>query len=160
MFDPPPPRRNPATASFDFPVSVAPPTQGSSTCDALAKPPFGNECRRTGGKRPSRSGGGRKSEPTSRQSERVGAPAHRTSWRVRLFQLALLLVLLVLAAIPTAKALRRRRSVRRARAPGERVLAAYEVLAAQAGDLGLGRGESETLWEYRSRLRDRIPGLD
>jgi hypothetical protein len=33
-------------------------------------------------------------------------------------------------------------------------------LAAQAGDLGLGRGESETLWEYRSRLRDRVPGLD
>jgi hypothetical protein len=79
---------------------------------------------------------------------------------VRLVQLALLVVLFVLAAIPTAKALRRRRSLRRARVPADRVLAAYQVLAAQAGDLGLGRGDSETLWEYRGRLRDRVPGLD
>jgi transglutaminase-like putative cysteine protease len=160
MFEPTPTRRNPATAAFDFPISVVPPTQGSSTCDALAKPPFGNECQRTGDSRPSRSGGGRRSEPTPSQSGRVGSSSRATSWRVRLFQLALLVFLLVLAAIPTAKALRRRRSLRRARVPGERVLAAYEVLAAQAGDLGLGRGESETLWEYRSRLRDRVPGLD
>jgi transglutaminase-like putative cysteine protease len=161
MFEPTPTRRNPATASFDFPIPTGRPSQGSSTCDALAVPPFGNECQGTGKKEPSSQDvRGRRSEPTSSQTGGIESTPRPTSWRVRLFQLALLLVLLVLVAIPTAKALRRRRSLRRARIPGDRVLAAYEVLSAQAGDLGLGRGESETLWEYRSRLRDRVPGLD
>ena len=68
--------------------------------------------------------------------------------------------LLVLLAIPTVKFGRRRISLARARGPRDRVLAAYGVLTDRAADLGLGRVPAETLWEYRSRLRERVRGLD
>jgi hypothetical protein len=159
MFEPTPTRRNPATALFDFPVTFAPPPEGSSSCDTLAQPPFGEGCQ--GSSQTARPPGGRRGEPTNTEGTggSRGLP-HHTSWRVLALEGALILVLLALAAIPTTKAVRRRLSRRRARAPGQQVLAAYEGLAARAADLGLGRGSSETMWEYRSRLRERVPGLD
>jgi hypothetical protein len=72
----------------------------------------------------------------------------------------LALVALLLAAIPAAKLVRRRLTLARAHGPGERVLAAFEVMALQASDLGLGRGPAETMNEYRARLKERVSALD
>jgi uncharacterized protein DUF4129 len=161
MFEPTPTRRNPATASFDFPVTFIRPPPGSTDCSTLAEPPFGNECTQAGDRSNPVPRGGRRGEepPPSGQGGGIGLP-HPVSWRTRAFEIGLLALLLLLLAIPAVKAVRRRGMMKRARAPGQRVLAAYERLAAQAADIGLGRGEAETLWEYRSRLRDRVPGLD
>lgn len=70
-----------------------------------------------------------------------------------------LLVLLALA-VPGSKLARRRLARARARTPRQRVLAAYRVVADQAADLGLARRSSETLWEYRTRLKERMRSLD
>jgi transglutaminase-like putative cysteine protease len=64
--------------------------------------------------------------------------------------------LLRLVAIPVTKVIRRRVLVSRADQPRERVLVAYRLMSERAGDVGLRREPSETLWEYRSRLRDRV----
>jgi len=69
----------------------------------------------------------------------------------------LLLVLLgvgalLVVAVPIAKAVVRRRMVRRVRDPRELVLAAYRVFDGEAADMGLGRAEGETLAEHRDRL--------
>jgi transglutaminase-like putative cysteine protease len=160
MFEPTPTRRNPATAGFDFPVTFVPPPPGSNSCDPPPPPQFGEACRPGEGETP-RPPGRRGDDPTSgRQTGGGGTLARPTSWKVRVFELALLLALLVLIAIPVWKLVRRRLALRRAGVPGERVLAAYEMLTGQAADLGLGREGAETLWEYRSRLRARVPGLD
>ena len=37
------------------------------------------------------------------------------------------------------------------------MLAAYDWVLGGAADLGLGRRAGETMWEYRSRLRGRVP---
>jgi TgpA N-terminal domain/Transglutaminase-like superfamily len=163
MFEPTPTRRNPATSLFDFPITTPLPSPGggSPTCPELSRPPFGDACvgsSQQGGQNP---GGRRRLEdPTTSLTGGSGTIRHPTNWKVRAFQLALLLALLILVAIPVFKAARRKVALKRARAPSERVLAAYQVLAGQARDLGLGRGEAETLWEYRTRLKERVPGLD
>ena len=72
----------------------------------------------------------------------------------------LLLAALVMIAIPVTKLLSRRLALSRAHRPEEIVLASYRVLASKAADLGLGRQPHETLWEYRTRLKDRVDGLD
>jgi hypothetical protein len=82
------------------------------------------------------------------------------SWRLLAFNVLLLVALLVLLTIPAVKYGRRRVSLARARGPRDRVLAAYSVLTDRAADLGLGRVPAETLWEYRSRLRERVRELD
>ena len=161
MFEPTPTRRNPATASFDFPVTFVQPPAGSSTCTNLAKPPFGNECEGAAGPiTPTPGGGHRNPDPSAGGQGNVPKVSHPQTWRVWVFEVALLILLLTLATIPVVKIGRRRRTLRRARAPGQRVLAAYEVLAERAADIGLGRTDTETMWEYRSRLRERVPGLD
>jgi len=66
------------------------------------------------------------------------------------------LVLLFLLAIPAVKAIRRRVLMSRADQPKERVLAAYRILSERASDVGLRREPSETLWEYRTRLQERV----
>ncbi len=58
--------------------------------------------------------------------------------------------------LPILKVSRRRRALRRARGPRERVLATYRVFDGGAGDLGLGRREGETLQEYRERLSESV----
>lgn len=64
--------------------------------------------------------------------------------------LALGLVLLVF--VPIVKGLWRHRLLRRSKDPRLLVLAAYRVFDGEAGDLGLGRREGETLEEHRARL--------
>ncbi|HEX9822960.1 MAG TPA: DUF3488 and transglutaminase-like domain-containing protein [Actinomycetota bacterium] len=66
------------------------------------------------------------------------------------------LLAVALALRPVGRALSRRRRLRRATGPRERVLAAYEVFEARAGDLGLGRSPAETPAEYRERLRAAV----
>jgi len=57
-----------------------------------------------------------------------------------------------LIVVPIGKWVLRRRTLRRSRAPRDRVLAAYRVFDGRAADLGLGRREGETLEEHRARL--------
>jgi transglutaminase-like putative cysteine protease len=88
--------------------------------------------------------------PSARKSLR---PHGWRWWAVRgVFVLGLLL----LFSLPLVKLARRRLALATAAGPRERVLAAYGLLAERASDVGLGRRPSETLWEYRSRLRDEV----
>lgn len=82
-----------------------------------------------------------------------GAPARGRPWWITAG-----LILLVLAAagallLPPATSGLRRLRLRRAAAPGTRVLAAYELFSLRALDVGLGRRPGETPWEHRDRLR-------
>ena len=86
--------------------------------------------------------------------EREGFPLRA----VLLWGLVVLGALLVL--VPLVKLATRRMAVRRARQPRELVLAAYGAFAGDAADLGLGRQLSETLWEYRFRLRQEVEFSD
>jgi hypothetical protein len=67
-----------------------------------------------------------------------------------------LAILALLMGVPLAKAGARRLALSRATEPGERVLAAYEVLDRRLADLGLDRRRAETLWEFRGRLRESV----
>lgn len=88
-----------------------------------------------------------------------GTADSRAPWLWILIALASLVGLLLLL-VPAVKLGRRRLGVIRARDATGRVLAAYQVLAGQAGDVGLGRLPAETMWEYRSRLKQRVATLD
>jgi transglutaminase-like putative cysteine protease len=70
------------------------------------------------------------------------------------------LLLLIVFAIPVAKVARRRFARRRGSDPRALVLVAYRTMARQAADVGLGREPAETLWEYRTRLKERVASLD
>jgi hypothetical protein len=59
---------------------------------------------------------------------------------------------LLLPVVPIAKAVGRRRILRRGREPRARVLAAYRVFDGRAADLGRGRRPGETFLEHRARL--------
>lgn len=60
---------------------------------------------------------------------------------------------LVFVAIPTLRAWRRRRRLRRARHdPRALILATYDVFTERAGELGFVRSAGETLEEYRARV--------
>ncbi len=85
-------------------------------------------------------------------------PASQSARRTLTYARVALLVLLGLGlfaavVVPPARALGRRRRLRRARREARPlILATYEVFADRAADLGLGRGPGETLLEYRVRL--------
>ncbi|HEX9122572.1 MAG TPA: transglutaminaseTgpA domain-containing protein [Actinomycetota bacterium] len=76
-------------------------------------------------------------------------------YRILLWVLAVSAALLLLL-FPVVKGMWRRSMVRRVRDPRELVLAAYRVFDGEAADLGLGRGEGETLAEHRDRLVARV----
>jgi transglutaminase-like putative cysteine protease len=85
----------------------------------------------------------------------------RRSWPARNWKWLLMGGLLVLlGALPFAKTTVRRIEVARARAPNELVFAAYRRLMAEAADLGWRRLRAETMWEFRTRLRDGVAALD
>jgi transglutaminase-like putative cysteine protease len=99
--------------------------------------------------------------PTPRLGRDVGGasapeiqPVRR--WRSAMPWLFGALLLLIVLAIPTTKAVRRRILVARATQPRDRVLVAYRLMSERAGDVGLRREPHETLWEYRNRLRERV----
>ncbi len=173
-FEPTPTRSNPAATAIDFPLALfsSSGTGGSGpvqTCQhALpGKLVVGDPCERgnaaKGGLGPA-PGGGRTpaglGDPSGGGSSATPPAAKPVSWRLLAFKVLLLVALLVLLAIPAVKYGRRRVSLARARGPRDRVLAAYGVLADRAADLGLARIPAETLWEYRSRLRERVRELD
>ncbi|HEX6331083.1 MAG TPA: DUF3488 and transglutaminase-like domain-containing protein [Actinomycetota bacterium] len=63
---------------------------------------------------------------------------------------------LLVFVVPLAKAVGRRRLLRRSRDPRARVLAAYRVFDGRAADLGLGRLPGETVAEHRDRLSGAV----
>jgi transglutaminase-like putative cysteine protease len=67
-----------------------------------------------------------------------------------------LIALLLLIALPLIKLIRRRLALTSAGGPRERVLAAYALMADRASDVGLRKRPAETLWEYRTRLKDEV----
>jgi transglutaminase-like putative cysteine protease len=69
-------------------------------------------------------------------------------------------VAVVMAFSVVAKAVARRVALARRGPPRRAVRTAYRVFEASATDLGYGRRPSETLWEYRERLRDGRPFSD
>ncbi|MGH2573800.1 MAG: DUF3488 and transglutaminase-like domain-containing protein [Actinomycetota bacterium] len=98
-------------------------------------------------------------DAVSRLGGGVPAAAGRR-WRDLAVPGAAALVVLLALAVPGSKLARRRLALARARTPRQRVLAAYRVVADRAADLGLARRSSETLWEYRTRLKERVRSLD
>jgi transglutaminase-like putative cysteine protease len=173
-FEPTPTRSNPAAASYDFPIVLpGPGSQSGSgparTCkhSKIGTRIVGDPCESGGsntqdGGRGSRQGG-RPGSTIEGQfgGANVGQSTRRpVSWRFLALEAALLAALFFLLSIPVVKLARRRLALARARGPRARVLAAYGVLADRAADLGLGRVSAETLWEYRTRLRERVRGLD
>jgi transglutaminase-like putative cysteine protease len=66
----------------------------------------------------------------------------------------------LLALVPIAKWTWRRRALRRAREPRDRILAAYRVFDGVAADLGLGRRDGETVEEHRARLSAAVAFSD
>jgi transglutaminase-like putative cysteine protease len=96
---------------------------------------------------------------TAGSSEPTG-PAPGRGWRDWIIPGSAGLIVLLLMMIPLTKWARRRVAVARAGAPRQRILATFRVMTEQAADFGLGRDASETFWEYRTRLKERVRELD
>jgi hypothetical protein len=77
-------------------------------------------------------------------------------WRWWALRAVLLLAVLFFLSLPLIKAARRRVALAVATAPRDRVLAAYRLMSDEASDLGLRRRPHETMWEYRTRLREEV----
>ncbi len=164
-FEPTPTRFNDVAAPYAFPLPAS--TSGRGTPPALCEHPvqrgvdFAQVC--IGGATPSPNPGlaDAPEEPARSKApgETVTTP-HGTNTRTLIWIGVLAFVLLGLMAIPATKVSRRRFVLTRAKGPADRILAAFRVLAEQAADLGLGRGPSETLREYRTRLEGSVQDLD
>ena len=172
-FEPTPNRRNPAATAIDFPPALLGPgaTNGGGATETCTHGGpggriVGDPCERSTGAPKSGQGSSKGGQIPPRIGEGAGgnvapiAPKRPLNWRLLVFEAALLVMLLVLLLVPVVKVVRRRVTLARARGPRGRVLAAYGVLTDHAADLGLGRDRAETLWEYRTRLRERVHGLD
>lgn len=167
-FEPTPTRFNAAAAPYAFPL---PPSTGSggATPRKFCQRPVGGRpyaepgltCAnvRSGQTRPPEAIPTFGGEPRGTTPGPTSTPQGRGA-RTLIWLGILALVVLILVAIPAVKASRRRVLLARANTPGERVLAAFGVLAEQATDVGLGRKPAETLREYRSRLASSVQGLD
>jgi TgpA N-terminal domain/Transglutaminase-like superfamily len=102
-------------------------------------------------------------EPRNRGATRPAfrpPPVEEPSTVRRLLPWILVAIAVALLLIPPAKALARRRALRRDRAPRAAVADTYGVLLWVADDLGLGRRAGETPWEYRDRLRSEVTFSD
>jgi hypothetical protein len=172
-FEPTPPRINPVGYSYDFPPSIVPPDVSVQCKELITVPKNGQtqkdfcEVANTPSTTNSGPGGGGHHNGVDTQvgGNTIPAPpiSNRSSWPdPRTLGLIALLALLGLAvlAVPVVKSIRRRIRIARASAPSERVLAAFDVLAAQAADVGLGRRPYETVREYRARLKAQVISLD
>ena len=121
-------------------------------------------CPTKGGK--ARSGSRERPNPRVTKDPNTGAggPLARTRrapspsrWPVGILVIALGVAALLGVAIPLTKILSRAQRMRRARAPQERVVAAYSVMTARAADVGLGPMGHETVNEYTERLKASVP---
>jgi len=158
-------RVNPIASAYDsqvFQPSSYDNAQAGQTC-ILHPGGKGDECIGTSpAPAPSiPTGGGRPGSNPERGHSTKPAALHGRSWPARDWKWLLAGVLLVLlGALPFVKTVVRRIEVARASAPGELVFAAYRRLLAEASDLGWRRRRAETLWEFRTRLRDGVGTLD
>jgi len=145
-FEPTPTRNNPTAPYLTAPIPSSP--GGGQGVDAATgggraqteNPQLGHVERRHGGGGPA---------ATLEAEERPTPLWMRVAFGA-------LLALLVIAAIPAWKWASRRRRLRRASTPKDRVLAAFDVLEERAADVGLDRRPEETLLEYEVRLRATI----
>jgi hypothetical protein len=171
-FDPTPGRANPL-ATYDSPQAATDTPNrplGSTSCLTLSG---GNLARGRESEAVSQCGtspipppGG--SGSTLRRRQEVGplrrgegtAGTSPTRHRVDLLVGLLGLLVLLVLAVPAIKLGGRRLAVARAADPSGRALAAYLAVAKHAADVGLGREPAETLWEYRTRLKERVVSLD
>jgi transglutaminase-like putative cysteine protease len=156
-FEPTPGKGDPTTDSYTHPTSTVP-------CPAEGQQHGG--CRNIDGGSSDQTGAGsRKANPTPDQLRHRGElgngsltltrtpPGRRWPDPRKLVLAALLAVLLVLALMPPARALRRRVRLRlTAHDPRRLILATYDVFTERLGELGFPRAPGETLEEYRSRL--------
>jgi transglutaminase-like putative cysteine protease len=142
-FEPTPSRSNPTAGEYQFPVVLP----GNDL------PPFAppREDPRTEG---------REGDQRGEQADQGGLgpdvlpdTPERGSTAARSVLAGAALVLALLAAIPLAKLTTRRRLLAAAQGPSARTLAAYSVFERRLADLGFARRGSETLWEFRDRLR-------
>jgi hypothetical protein len=164
-FEPTPTRANPEARAYDFPVTL---TRGISSTGCQTRPipgggPLIPDCRTKtttatpgpGGAIPPPPGG----EPKTGTANLPGSStSHTWRWWAGVGGLGLLVLLAL--GLPLGKAARRRRRLARATEPHELVLAAYQLFADQAGDLGWVRRPWETMWEYRTRLRGGVEFSD
>lgn len=151
-FEPTPSRDNPAGASYQN-LPIALPARGAPPVGEVARVQYGGRTTLQNSRldfvERRLAGGGVGTDPEALDD------AGGRGWVAPSLGAALL-ALLVLGGMPAVKTARRRRLLRRARSPRERVLAAFEVFERGAADLGLGRRDQETLDEYRARLRSAI----
>jgi transglutaminase-like putative cysteine protease len=165
-FEPTPQRFNAQTAVYAFPLPPASTFPQSGTTPEFCQRPLGNgpfaePCVR----RPSAGRSGASSVPRG-EPKGPNAPSNPAtgsngpSARAFVWLGVLAGAILIFAGIPAVKMTRRRLMLARAKSPSERVLAAMGVLDEQATDVGLGRGDAETLREYGSRLVGSVQGLD
>jgi hypothetical protein len=161
-FEPTPGRTNPIALGYQHPATDCP--TGTEGCDPGTS--GGGDGGANGGgeasglpqqlrnlfERPVTVGGGRFSA-NPRAFDLGGTKA---SGRLPAFLVILALAsvaLLVALVIPPARALARRRRIRRAgHEPRALILATYDLFTERAADLGHPRGQGETLEEYRHRL--------
>ncbi len=160
-FEPTPGRRNPVAERYLTPPA-APCPAGTPGCPVLQTDPGQAAAGATAGLSPQlqaheglagRAGVARRAGAVGRGVAEVrpeGIPA-------RLVLLGLAAVaLLLLVAVPPVRWLRRRLLLARAREPRALVLAAYDVFASRAADLGLARLPGETIEEHRRRLAQAL----
>jgi transglutaminase TgpA-like protein/transglutaminase superfamily protein/uncharacterized protein DUF4129 len=169
-FEPTPTRNNPVAQPYVQPAGSFVPTGGITSCPAGRTQGTGACEGRGGDGATSGNGKGGKDPATFDRAHGDplvnGSPGARfeatpaRSWPMVALMFGLLAVAVTLMAIPGAKLVRRRLALSRARSPGDRVLAAYHNLLAEAADLGVGRRPHETPWEYRIRLNERINAAD
>jgi len=160
-FEPTPGRRNPVAERYLTPPA-APCPAGTPGCPGLQTDPGQAALGASAGLSPQLQAheglGGRAA--VARRGGAVGrnaAEAQPEGIPERAVLLALAaLALLLLVAVPPARGLRRRLILARAREPRALVLAAYDVFASRAADLGLGRLPGETIEEHRRRLAQAL----
>jgi transglutaminase-like putative cysteine protease len=166
-FEPTPSRSNPAAATYFTGVSAGAPPGRPANRDGCLQSWREDGCvypRSQPGTQPTEPGtasvrgGGRLDQPAPTGGSTI---VHRpVSWRWRAFEALLALLLLLAVGIPLTKLVARRGALARAADPRQVVLVSYSVLASQAADVGLGRRPHETLWEYRTRLGQRVESLN
>jgi hypothetical protein len=160
-FEPTPGRSNPVAMGYQHPSTDCP--SGSQGCDpgTSGDPDTGANAGDESGlpqqllnliERPVTAGGGRFSRNPALFDQGGTAPPERLP--ASLVILAILSVAVIMAlVIPPARALARRRRIKRAgHEPRALILATYDVFTERAADLGHPRGRGETLEEYRHRM--------
>jgi transglutaminase-like putative cysteine protease len=152
-FEPTPSRNNPVGGYLGLGGSGTLGTDGGPESTPAEEQNSPREAQRTQGD--TRSGTGAREAAATLPEIRIPAPDPPFPWvGLALSLLATAGVVMVFAAV--AKSIARRVALSRAGPPDGAVTRAFAVFQASAADLGLGRRSSETLGEYRTRLRSSV----